>query len=893
MTDRQNLLMRAGAWMQARGWRSKLAKRRGHEQSLFEHTLIELDVLLELLPILASPSHYGLSESEQKILAVAVVVHDAGKETDAWQAYIREAGRERWVSHVIPDLIRVVVPEVCAVMELQDASDSVQAIMAHCAAFHHAKAGRSDGAIMEAILSGGTDRFLTLAHLVKAIDHFCSASTAVEAEDAVRNDPALGRHLRVTHHEVAVRGVSTAFHHRAARTAFHNRGWKALLYFANATVYASDPNAECAVPAPEDIRGTLKRELDAAMARDVTPLMVGSRTSNILPKPDLLSFSESRQYLLSAARKIGLQSLAKKPLRQKRKVVEDYWELEGRTGKPTDEQVEQEAARISYAQPEMMVFKFFKAMMDPEKVEAVGEDGAALAAELYEETFGPRSWAALQSTSTLMPARDMARTVNYFWALEGSRVGRSQNERVETIPSDERISILVDLLDRIAQQVYAKVARPSPRDKLSNAMADAFSGDLLQPTVGTDVQTFAREQLAHYSESKPLAGKKHKKVIKKRRRGVYLCPICNAPFKDGVEALADFIDNPQTHTNRGIAYGSFGSVVVCTACYYERLLRQILLGRRPAEIITLMPRLNFGPEKGEVFLRKVQEWVEAAKAQMKGETGNLKFGFSLGFTEQAARHLADRDPFDIASEELLSIFSYRFTAETQKKRRQEATKRMKEEFDEDLDALEASCGQSFSTWEEAVDALLEGQIAQQELRAIRREVFRLYETMYLICQTPNLAFVPLTYEVAAGNDESDTSKGLRRLFAATLLSLVFDASVAIHKDGDPIDFSDAAGAAYVPPVPAVRALVGHGWLPLVEAKRWLAAIGAASLLVRDTKLPERSALYQILATDPPEKLARRIEEVGGRTLTPHHVRLIQQLPQFRGFDRKTAKEVAL
>ncbi len=85
--DRRDVVSSAAAWMQARGWKGKLAKRRSFEQSLFEHSLIELDVLLELLPILET---YGLSETEKKILAVAVLAHDAGKETDAWQAYIRD-----------------------------------------------------------------------------------------------------------------------------------------------------------------------------------------------------------------------------------------------------------------------------------------------------------------------------------------------------------------------------------------------------------------------------------------------------------------------------------------------------------------------------------------------------------------------------------------------------------------------------------------------------------------------------------------------------------------------------------------------------------------------------------------------------------------------------------
>ncbi len=874
--DRRDLLERAAQWMAGRGWRQKLAKRREYEQSLFEHSLIELDVLLELLPILASPRHYGLTEAEQRILAVAVLAHDVGKEAEVWQAYIHDPRPGHAVPHVLPELTRAVVPELCAALGFEELSESVQRIMAHCAEFHHSRPGRSDGAIMEAMLSGASDRFLTLATLVKALDHFCSAGSAADAADTVTRDPALGHHLKVARHEVAVRGVSTTFLHRATRTAFQQRGWKPLLYFSTATVYGAGPNEGTAEPSSEEIRDALKAEIDAAIARDVTPLMVGSPTGNILPKPDLLSFAESRQYLQSAASKIGPQSFARKPLRAKRKVVEDYWKLRGRKSTPTDDRVEGEAGRISVAQPEMLVFKFFKAMMDPDKVEAVGEDGATLAKSRYEKTFGAGSWAALQSTSTIMPAKDMVKTVDYFWALPGKAVNHPEVQEVAELPPQTRLEVLTDLLDGIARHVYSAVGRPSPRDRLSQAMAGAFIQDLLTPMGRGDVQTLALGQLKHYAESKPFAGKESAK-------GIYLCPICNAAFDlpKGIKASADFVDNPQTHTNRGVAHGSFGYVMVCTTCYYERLLLQILLGDRPAELITLLPRLNVGPERGERLVRKVQEWVEAAKRLMRGEAGNLESGFSLAFTDQAARRLGDRDPFNLEPGELLDLFSYRFTDDTQKKRRREATKRLKEEFDDRLDALNIACGQSFPTWEAAVEALVEGRVVQQEFSSIRREVFRLYETISLICETPNLIFIPLTYEVAAGAEESETSKALRRLYVAMVLSLVFDASVAIHKQSEPVDFRGGAGAAHVPPVPAIRSLVGYEWLPVTDVKRWLGAIGAASLLARDTGLPARSALYQILTADPPEKIARRIEEGGGRSLTPRHLRLIEQLPAFQ------------
>ena len=44
MMERSEVMAKAAAWMQARGWRRKLAKKRGGEQSLFEHTLIEINL---------------------------------------------------------------------------------------------------------------------------------------------------------------------------------------------------------------------------------------------------------------------------------------------------------------------------------------------------------------------------------------------------------------------------------------------------------------------------------------------------------------------------------------------------------------------------------------------------------------------------------------------------------------------------------------------------------------------------------------------------------------------------------------------------------------------------------------------------------------------------------
>ena len=145
----------------------------------------------------------------------------------------------------------------------------------------------------------------------------------------------------------------------------------------------------------------------------------------------------------------------------------------------------------------------------------------------------------------------------------------------------------------------------------------------------------------------------------------------------------------------------------------------------------------------------------------------------------------------------------------------------------------------------------------------------------LLSQIPN----PAKPDVKAGKDESESSKALRRLYVSLILSVVFDASVAIRRAADIGELVQSAGAAYVPPVPAVRSLIGREWVKASEARYWLTAIGAASILARDASLPPRSALYQALASDPAERLVRRIE-AGGRSISPLQLSLISQLPGF-------------
>lgn len=871
--DRESVLAAAADWMRRRGWRTKLAKKARYEQSLFEHSFIELDVLLELLPILSRSEHYGLSESEQQILAVAVVSHDVGKETGEWQAYV--AGQGPWTPHVLPDLTSRAVKDICNALDVQ-VGPQVEEVIGHCAAFHHNKPGRSDGAIFQAILSGGTDRFLALAHIVMGLDHFCSAGSAQDAVRTLRDDPAFGCHLVVSAHRLTLRGVSSALLHRAALSAFEANHWHPLLYFPDATVYAADALVSPSRPDLSSIRAHLRGLIEKVLERSLAPFVVGTPTGDALPKPELVSFDRVTDYLRVASQKIAPTSFGRKKSDDKRKTVERYLRLIGFTGDVSDEQIELHASRISKAQPEIMVFRVFKGLLDKRKVNSITDTAAARAEELYNELFGDDAWKSLQSLSTLMPHKDMTLVIDRYWGIGGTQVSHPEVQSVGELPDDVRMECLIKLLSSIVQTVASECGIKAPLDFQVNAMTDSFLADLLEPEEVRDICAIVNEQLEHYAKSKPFAGKDSAKAV-------YLCPICNQHFgpAESKKSSADFVDKPESHTNRAVSHGAFSTIMICRACYCERMLLHILLGERPREIITILPHHNLGPRRGASLIHGIKTWIEKSQQVMRGDAGKVDEGFSLSFTEETGKHVLDSDILSISPQDLVSLFSYRYSADKQRDRRNKALSRLKQEFDNDLNAVITACGIAFGSWEEALNALVDDSVDIQEFKQIRREVFSAEETIQLVSETPNLIFVPLTRAIATSN-ESEATTGLRRLFVCLVLSLVFDASVATRRVDEPMVTIEHLGAAYVPSIPTLRSLIGEQWISLDKAIAWLRAIGAASQLVSVTGFPVRNALFQVLSCDPAEALARRIDMAGESRLSMHHLRFIRELPFFRG-----------
>ncbi len=862
--ETKEMMSKAAEWMIKRGWKGLIAKRREYEQSLFEHTMVELDALISILPILKIHRHFGLTPEEDQILIASVIGHDTGKEKQEWQEYV--LGKRGFVSDVDKDLTQQVVPEVCSDLGYAGASDVVLQVVENCINLHM-RHERGDANVVSALLMGG-DRWKTLADIVDAVDNFCSAKGLLGALSALERS-MLNLHLKTAYHQVVLRGVSTPMVHRACVDTYMRKGWTPILFFGNGTLYVNSAAEDAIEPPLEEIEEQLAKVLEGSFGTDLSGLMVGSPVGNILPKPDLFDRREVRQYLVSASKTVRRKSFLKKKEQERTKIIKNYLHLKGEpTEKPSREIIDHHSQRMDSAYPQMAVFKFFKAMMD-EKL--VGTQGHNIAAKGYEEVFGQGSWKALQSTSTLMAAKDMVQSVDYFWRLPGDRLG-FKVDRIEDLADEKKDEVLIDLLVGIAEKAFAGIENPPSRSDLSHKMAKAFIKDIIKPAPDLYLKDLADQQLEAYGLSKPFAGKT-------ARKAQYFCPLCNMPFQQGVKASADFLDNPQSHSNRAVSHGPFGYVMICESCKYERFLRQILLGGKPAEMVVLLPRMNMGYTSGEILVRKVNALYQKAYRLMVGDSDDPGHQITLALTHLLARNAMESTVDQLTGEELAEVFTYRSAEDTRKKMRRFLEKRIKAEIGETVEDLNREWGMEFATWDEAIDALIGNRVNEPVARSIRAEVYRLVPQMKVICQTPNMVLIPLLYPLSLGK-ESETNTAIRKLFTTLLIGLALDMTAAIIGDTDEIDFEGGEGVAFVPQVPSVRSLIGSNWVSIEDARKWLRAIGAASILAAATSYPERSNLFSILSAPTPGHILRRIEEKAeSRRASYFHINYIEMVKE--------------
>lgn len=890
--DYQEFRTKAIEFMFNRSWKEKTAKRRIFEQSLFDHTLIEIDALVTLLPVLRQTFVPSLAKQEEQILLTSVLAHDIGKELDEWQEYVM--GRLDFRSDVNHKLTKEVVPQLASQLGFDGIEEILSAVLLHM------RHERTSAKVMDRLLFGGhiNPRWKTLADIVDAVDNLCSAKGLFAGLQCLEERSFLSNHLHISYHLVQMRGVSTTLLHRAVIDAFIERNWSPLLHYSNGTIYVTSSAAQSQEPSVEEVEARMAEVIERTLPSplQMTSLIVGNPLQTMIPKADLFDCRDLRTCLSIAARRINRANFLKKPEPVRRKTVTDYLALKGDDSPIDADILTLETSRIGAAQPEMCIFKFFKAALTEELVgkevtpeaakfyaqfaEGGGKKKAAqvtpqsVARAEYDALFGEGAYKELQATSTLMPARDMAFTIDRFWSLDGTRFGLNMTEVGDLLDHAKREAILIDTLGSIADKVYAAVPETNrPMRATAEDIAKRFLVDLIHPAPQLNLAELVVQQMQAYAETKTNA---------RRDKGRHLCPICNQSFDGGTEAKADFVDNPDAHTDRAVSHGGGGKIVICDACKFERFLQQLLLGSKVSNVLVLFPRMNIGHSSGEALRRKAIEIWEAATVRMTAANPDPDLHLSLGMTYNLARKLSDYNVYRLTPAEIVNLLTYESSKDTKKKHRKELEDGLKRLYGMDklaVEELNAEWDTSFATEEEALTALIDDKVNDDEARKVRTVAFRLNPQLYIACQTPHMILVPLTNPITMGND-SDTNAGIRELYLTLLLGLALDCSVAVVKAGEVIAFEGGEGVARVPPIAALRNLVGAEWVTVAEAKKWLDSIGAAALLASATDFPERSNLYQILRSPTLGHILRRIEQQseGGQAYV-HHFNLLEQLKE--------------
>lgn len=894
-------------FMIRRGWKEKIAKRGSFEQSLLEHSANCLDVMLTLMPTLKM--NLKLSEEEEQALILGISIHDVAKERDEWQAYVQ--GKGEYVSHVIPEYTAT------AVRELTDWLGFDNHIDAQATADLHMRSVQTAARILAATQDAGP-RVMLLQRIVDAVDSIASANGLLAAYDVLALGP-LGKHFHITHHIVQVRGVSTTLLHQAAQTAFEQQSWTPLLFYPTGTLYvcpgAEEPKTVTAERVQTELIDALGILLEGSL--DTIPnIAVGKNiTASFFSTPELFEYRALRAYLQVASGRVsrkkakgitdsnvvkyfnlrrlidtsGDYTLARKsyftspskldeviPDKYQSLLVSDLSEISDTEGWSIRN-------RIAAASPEIAVFKVFKYI-----AATISEEVTEAMQEPYEELFGAGSYGALTSTSNSMPALDIAFTVDFFWQLSLRKLAGflekpalDMKGTVASLEQKRRLRLLIDTLTKIGEIGFAAMERPPTVDNFAQEVATVLIDDLIAPTSTiTDVGAYAKRQLAYYKQAK------HN--IRTEREVGHICPICNHPFEQAKMAKADYLDKPTGFTGRKFAYAGEG-LAICQACYYERLLRQIVLGRKAYDLIVLMPRMSIGRYGGKVLMDKLSELEGYIKSIATADTTDpdetLRLDMARFVTPQRA--LA-ADFNQMSAKDMIALFTYRTKEDTVKKNLKKVVKKVQSIFGDNLEAVNDFWKRDFSDWMEVARAITYKKVDDDIAQSIREDVYGLRSPIEFVAQTPNLVLAPSSNPRVSDSSalvdskaDSDAKAALKQMLTTIILALGLDCSVAVLRDKESLDalILESNGVAYVPPLSSVRGLVTNSrskadqqrlsptWLSQSETARWLRALASAILLANKADYPQRNDLYQILTARSKGALLRRIEQKGDNMYT--------------------------
>jgi hypothetical protein len=827
------------------------------EQSLLAHTLVVLDTLATVCPLLDRQGEPLLRDATFAALLIAAVIHDAGKAGKEFQAYIRGGGPRvgHWDDAAVEQLAADVAAVVRRVAGIELSPGEM--VFAVNAARGSERGERLRANLLQLTRPPAVPKETFLREILVASDHLASCSTVVAARESLdRFANVFARQLEFTYHQVRLRGVTTTFLHRALQAVHEAAGWQPLLFYVDGTLYVADT---ANVPVPDQVRAQIALTCTDALSgplQQASSLVVGSVLGTFLPKPELFDSRLVETYLEVAAGK----AKARSPDKVGAKNVVTAYNGEREDGPQVTSETDIPAAErgrlrdvLGSAQPEMAILKFFKNIVDRFLAGAPRE----LARERYEALVGPGTFAQLMSMSTLMPAKDYLKAIRWYHASPAARFGADDEDGlIGQLRADQRQDLLIGALASIAQEAFGLAPNPPGAATLASELTDVLGQDVLFPLAGDDVVRQAREELAAYEKAKEKAE-------------LTVCPTCNAAIQRdrAISARSDFYDKPDAFSNRRRAHGRRAADALCSGCYYERLTLQILLNGKPEEVVVIMPEMQLTLAGADELRARVDEWTATARQLGSPQHFDPQRSFDITATWRLARALGQASTANTPFEGMLaSAFTYAMREETAKKRVRDLAKAIEALPDIDLAWVSDLAERPIADWTAAAQEALRPDSPlrkEPDIAEAIRSVYQLDRATLRPAISSNMVIVPLLMGFS-GRDDSDVKAGIRRLIFTLFLAAALDAAVATAPFGEEgvVASGRRLGVAYVPSIGALRRLVGTDWISRSDVERWLRKLTAAVDLTGLTDYPPRNDLYVLARERARGKVVRRIEQVG-------------------------------
>ena len=139
-----------------------------------------------------------------------------------------------------------------------------------------------------------------------------------------------------------------------------------------------------------------------------------------------------------------------------------------------------------------------------------------------------------------------------------------------------------------------------------------------------------------------------------------------------------------------------------------------------------------------MFRQKAIQIWDKASTRMTGANPNPDLHLSLGLTYNLAQKLRDYDVYQLTPDEIVEIVTYESSTDTKKRNRRDLEKELKATYGMDelhLDEINDRWDTDFATIDEALQALIDGEVLDDEARDIRKKAFRLNPQFHIACQT--------------------------------------------------------------------------------------------------------------------------------------------------------------